>query len=173
MAGSILIAYATERGSTREVAAAVAATLQKRGLTVTVRPAGEVDELGRYDGVVLGGALYMGRLHRDARHFLRRHRAALAALPFAVFGMGPGTLDAQAVATSRKQLERALSKTPEVRPLSTAIFGGVIDPAKLHFPFNRMAAADVRNWDAIHDWAGQVAGVLGAAAAPRPVPVPG
>ncbi|MGZ4431544.1 MAG: flavodoxin domain-containing protein [Gaiellales bacterium] len=162
MSGSILVAYATTRGSTREVAEAVAATLQERGLTTTVRAADEVDDLGPYGGVVLGGALYMGRLHRDARRFLRRHRASLAALPFAVFGMGPGELDEKSVGMSRKQLDRALAKTPDVRPAAVAIFGGVIDPAKLRFPFNRMPRADARDWDAIHVWAEEVATALGA-----------
>jgi hypothetical protein len=36
----------------------------------------------------LGGALYMGRLHREARRFLRTHREALATRPLAVFAMG-------------------------------------------------------------------------------------
>ncbi len=171
MSGSILVAYATTRGSTREVAEAVAATLRERGLTTTVRAADEVDDLGPYGGVVLGGALYMGRLHRDARRFLRRNRASLAALPFAVFGMGPGELDEKSVGMSRKQLDRALAKTPDVRPAAVAVFGGVIDPAKLRFPFNRMPRADARDWDAIHVWAEDVATALGAVEVRRATPV--
>ena len=37
-----------------------------------------------------------------------------------------------------------------------AIFGGVVDPAKLHFPFSHMDATDARDWDAIHTWADEV-----------------
>lgn len=161
MARSALVVYATKRGSTREVAEAVAATLGERGLEVEVQPAGKVDDVSRYDGVVLGGALYMGRWHRDARRFLRRHRKALALLPVAVFGMGPGTLEEKDVAGSRQQLERELAKAPEVEPVSVAIFGGVVDPAKLRFPFSRMPATDARDWGAIRAWAEEVAGVLG------------
>jgi menaquinone-dependent protoporphyrinogen oxidase len=34
-----------------------------------VRPAHEVAGAGGYDAVVLGGALYMGRWHADAKRF--------------------------------------------------------------------------------------------------------
>ena len=158
-----LVAYATKRGSTREVAEAVAATLARQGLEVELRPAAEVGALEDYDGVVLGGSLYMGRWHEDARRFLRRHRRALAELTVAVFGMGPLTTKDRDVAGSRHQLEHALEKVPEVEPVAVAIFGGVVDPAKLHFPFSHMPASDARDWDAIRVWAEEVAA---AAAAP-------
>jgi hypothetical protein len=45
---------------------------------------------------------------------------------------------------------------PEVHPFSTAIFGGVIDPSKLGFPFKRMHAVDARDWKAIERWASEV-----------------
>jgi len=39
--------------------------------------------------VILGGAIYTGRWHRDAHRFLRRNRRELAGIPIAVFGMAP------------------------------------------------------------------------------------
>ena len=59
------------------------------GLDADVRPAAEVRDVGRYDVVVLGGAFYMGRWHRDARRFARRHRHALADRPVWLFCSGP------------------------------------------------------------------------------------
>ena len=162
MALSVLVAYATKKGSTREVAEAVAETLGTHGVAVSVRPAGEVKELSDYDAVVLGGSLYTGRWHSDARSFLRRHRTALAELPFAAFALGPRTLEEHDVQESRDQLDRALAAAPEVLPVSTAVFGGVVDPARLRFPFSRMPASDARDWDAIRSWATQLAGTLDA-----------
>jgi menaquinone-dependent protoporphyrinogen oxidase len=152
-----LVAYATKHGSTREVAEAVAAGLTERGCNVEVRPADEVTTLEPYGGVVLGGALYTGRWHRDARTFLKQHRRALAERRVAVFGMGPRTLAARDVAGSRAQVDKALAAVPEVRPVSVEIFGGVVDPPQLRFPFNRMPASDARDWDAIGSWAALVA----------------
>jgi len=163
---SVLVAYATKHESTHEVAETVAAELAARGLRVETRPAAEISALEGYDAVVLGTALYMGRPHRDARHFLERHRGALAALPVAIFAMGPKSLSEEDVAGARGQLDQALGKVPDVRPVATAIFGGVVDPAKLRFPFSRMPATDARDWDAIRAWAGARAGELQASAAP-------
>jgi menaquinone-dependent protoporphyrinogen oxidase len=161
---NVLVAYATSRGSTQEVAEAVAATLRRHGLSVDVQPASAVKSLAPYEGVVLGGALYTGRWHGDARAFLQQHRHALANRVVAVFGMGPRTLEEQDVAGSRVQLRKALSKVPEVTPRSVAIFGGVVDPAKLRFPFNRMPASDARDWDAIDAWATEVAATFAGVA---------
>ena len=154
---SILIAYATKNGSTEQVAGKVAARLSAYGLVADVRAAHDVTSLDGYDGVILGSAIYMGRLHADARDFLQRYRTGLAALPVAVFAMGPRSLLAEDVASSRRQLDAALAKEPALRPLATAIFGGVLDPAQQHFPFNRMPASDARDWEAIDSWANGVA----------------
>ncbi len=162
MNGSILVAYASAHGSTRQVAEAIGRRLVDRGLDVDLAPAGEVDDLGPYDGVVLGAALYAGRLHRDARRFLRRHHEELARRRFAVFAMGPATMSEHDVAGSWKQLDAGLAKARDVRSVTTAIFGGVVDPAQLRFPFNRMPASDARDWQAIERWADEVAAALGA-----------
>jgi menaquinone-dependent protoporphyrinogen oxidase len=164
MSTTILVAFASKYGSTREVADAVAGTLAEHGLRVEVRPAADVTSLERYAGVVLGAGLYMGRPHGDARRFLKRHRHALAELPVAVFGMGPGSLAEKDVAGSRAQLARALDHVPEVSPASVAIFGGVVRPETLHFPLNRMPASDARDWDAIEAWGLEVVELMGGGA---------
>jgi menaquinone-dependent protoporphyrinogen IX oxidase len=37
------------------------------------------------------------------------------------------------------------------------LFGGVINPAKLHFPFNHMPTGDARDWKAIRAFAERLA----------------
>jgi menaquinone-dependent protoporphyrinogen oxidase len=165
MTSPVLVGYATKAGSTREVAEVVARTLREHGLEADVRPVGEIGTLAPYAGVVLGAAIYMGRVHKDARRFLRTHRAELADLPLAVFAMGPHTLAADDVAASRAQLDHALASFPELRLATVAIFGGVVDPGKLRFPFNRMPATDARDWTAIRSWADAVANAVTPAAA--------
>lgn len=80
----ILVAYATMAGSTAEVAKAVADEIAKSNLQVDMLPISEVKSLEGYDGVVVGGPMIMG-WHRAALGFLKRHRAALQHIPFAVF----------------------------------------------------------------------------------------
>jgi menaquinone-dependent protoporphyrinogen oxidase len=142
---------------TREVANAVADALRDEGHEVEVLPAAEARTVGEYDAVVVGGPLYTGRWRRDALRFLTRHRHGLGATPLAVFAVGPKSLDAAEVASSRAQLDRALGRFPELAPVAVAIFGGVIDPEQHRFPFNHLPASDARDWDAIGSWAREVA----------------
>jgi menaquinone-dependent protoporphyrinogen oxidase len=165
MAAKTLIAYATKHESTHEVAEDVASVLRDAGLDAEVRPAAAVKDLGPYDAVVLGAALYMGRAHKDARHFLHTHRAALAERPVFVYGMGPLEMVDDQIASARKQLDHALAKAPEVEPRSVTIFGGVIHQDELHFPFNHMPEGDARDPEAIRAWAEEIAAALGAAPA--------
>ena len=71
--------------------------------------------------------------------------------------MGPLTLEGKDVARSRKQVDHALAKEPGLEPLTVAIFGGVVDPGKEHFPFTHMDASDARDWEQIRAWADSVA----------------
>jgi menaquinone-dependent protoporphyrinogen oxidase len=157
----ILVAYGTKKGSTGEVASKVAETLREQGFETDLRPASEVKDLGSYAAVVLGGSIYAGRLHPDIRTLLKRHRAELGSLPVAVFGIGPNTSEEKDLASARKQLDKNLGRVPEVRPVAIATFGGVIDPAKMRFPFNRMPASDARDWEAIRAWAESLPALLG------------
>jgi menaquinone-dependent protoporphyrinogen oxidase len=153
----VLVSYATKHGSTQEVAEAIAETLDASGLNVDVLPARRVTDIGPYDAVVLGGALYMGRWHRDALRLLRRHADALGRRPLALFAMGPMSLEPGELESARRQLERSLHSVPHLSPVSTAVFGGVVDPSELRFPLNRMPATDARDWDAITAWAQELA----------------
>jgi menaquinone-dependent protoporphyrinogen oxidase len=156
----ILVTYATKHGSTEEVAETVAYRLRKAGLATHLVPAAEVEDLEAYDGVVLGTALYMGRIHHDARHLLKRFHRALATMPLAVFAMGPRALQEHDVAGSRKQLGASLAKVPDIEPFAVAIFGGVLHQAEQPFPFNRLPETDARDWEAIRSWAAEIAPVF-------------
>jgi len=86
---TVLVAYASKRGSTAEIAETVAATLRREGLGVCLERCEAVQSLDNYDAVVLGSAVYMKRWQGDARHFLKKHRKALKQMPFWVFSSGP------------------------------------------------------------------------------------
>jgi menaquinone-dependent protoporphyrinogen oxidase len=162
----VLVAYASKHGTTREVAESIAGTLRESSyLNVEIEDAARVYDISSYDAVVVGGGLYMGTWHADARHLLKRHRHELVGKRLAVFGMGPDSLEESKVAESQKQLARALAATPELEPMAVAVFGGALTPETWRFPFNRLPAFDARDWDAIRGWAEEVAAKLTPVAA--------
>jgi menaquinone-dependent protoporphyrinogen oxidase len=163
MAASVLVAYATRYGSTQEVAEAVATTLCGRGLAVDIQPVRNVQALDQYRAIVLGAPLYMFHWHKDALHFLARHRAALTQRPVAVFALGPFHAEEKEFQGAREQLDKELAQFPWLTPQAIAIFGGKFDPQKLTFPHNlipalkNMPASDVRDWTAIRAWSNDLA----------------
>ncbi|GAA4607349.1 menaquinone-dependent protoporphyrinogen oxidase [Actinoplanes octamycinicus] len=153
----ILVAYATKRGSTQEVAEAVATAATAAGAQARVLPARAVENsLADWGLVILGAPIYSGRWHRDAHRFLARHRDELDRMPVAVFGLGPRRDDEEAWRRSSEQLERALARRSWLVPVSVGLFGGA-DP-----PGGRRPRRDLRDWAEIGDWTRKVLAMTGA-----------
>jgi len=167
MSSSVLVGYATQYGSTQEVAEATGETLRESGLEVDVRPAREVRSTAEYSAVVLGSPLMNGRFHKDAQRFLSQHREALAERPVAIFALGPvhDPHDEEEWKSSRGQLEKELARYAWLTPATQELFGGKFDPATLPFPLNRLAgkepATDIRDWETIRAWAMGLKPILG------------
>ena len=164
MTEKILVAYATQHGSTQEVAEAIGTTLREHGLEAEVQSVHQVPNLDGYSAVILGAPFYMGRWLRDARHFLKKHRVALAKLPVAIFALGPRSEVGEEIREVRAQLDKALAAAPWITPVEISVFGGKVDPVSLHFPFNHMEATDARNWTAIHIFAEKLAQIFHSSA---------
>jgi menaquinone-dependent protoporphyrinogen oxidase len=159
MKGRVLVGYATKMGSTQEIAEAVAAELRGGGAAVEVRPLREVRSLEGFAAVVIGAPMYMFHLHKDAKAFLARHRTALAAVPTAVFSLGPFHDVEKEWTEVRAVFEKELGQYPWLSPVAREVFGGAFDPAKLGFPYSLIPAmkklppSDIRDWEAIRRWA--------------------
>ncbi|MFG2030590.1 flavodoxin domain-containing protein [Streptomyces sp. NPDC048825] len=162
MTGNVLVAYGTTNGSTAQIAEAVAAVLRKEGFTSEALPAGSVTRVTPYDAVVVGGGLYAGRWHKDARRFVRRHRRELAERPLWLFSSGP--LDASAS-------ERDIPPVPGVKKAMTRLdarghvtFGGCLEEGAKGFIARKIVSSgkggDFRNFPEIEAWAARVAGEL-------------
>ncbi|MGX1910030.1 flavodoxin domain-containing protein [Streptomyces phaeochromogenes] len=155
MLSKVLVAYGTTNGSTARIAEAVADVLRKEGLTVEALPARSVDSVEAYDAVVVGGGLYAGRWHRDARRFVRRHRRALTGRPLWFFSSGP--LDATAS-------ERDIPPVPGVRRAMARLdvkehitFGGCLEEGAkgriARMIVSSGKGGDFRDFEQIESWA--------------------
>ena len=159
MPGSILVAYATRYGSTKEVAEKIAATLWENGLSVEILPLNNVKSVEVFSAVVMGAPLQMFRWHKDAISFLNQNQKVLCKIPVAVFALGPFHDEESEWVEVRKQLDKELANFPWLSPVSVSIVGAKYDPSVLGFPFNilpamkQIPAIDIRNWDAVHGWA--------------------
>ena len=156
-----LIAYGSTSGGTAGLAEMVAAGLRRRGIDATAVNAAGVRSLDGVDAVVIGGALYANRWHRDARRLVRRRRAELAARPVWLFSSGP--LSAEAT-------ERDIPPVPQVRRAARRIgarghvtFGGRLAAGSTGFGRRSMArtmAGDWRDPAQVDRWAGEIADAL-------------
>ncbi|MFH8570098.1 flavodoxin domain-containing protein [Streptomyces sp. NPDC017993] len=156
----VLIVYGSRNGSTAEIGRWIGHELRERGLAVEVRNVADApDDISAYDAVVLGAGVYLGRWHRDARRFARRHRQALGSVPVWLFSSGP--LDTSCD-------EREVPAVPGVARLALrldarghATFGGRLAPGARGYVARQILregkGGDFRNEEAIRAWARGVA----------------
>src|ERR1039457_2993594 len=84
----VLVAYATEHGSTRGVAERIATRLAEAGAQVDARPVDDVDDLAGYDAAVLGSGVYNQSFLPRASGLMRASSVTLAARPVWLFSVG-------------------------------------------------------------------------------------
>jgi menaquinone-dependent protoporphyrinogen oxidase len=158
---TVLVAYGSKRGGTQALAEQIGAELRALGDEVRVEPARAVKRLGEVAAVVVAGALYAGRWHKDARRFVRRHETQLAAVPVWLVASGP--LDASADDGALPPVEHVRAAMERVHARGEVTFGGRLEPDAQGFPASAMAktkAGDWRNADRVRAWAATVHGDL-------------
>ncbi|PZR53208.1 flavodoxin [Xylanimonas oleitrophica] len=158
---NVLVAFGSTRGGTAGIAQVVAATLREEGFDVDLRDAGQVVSAEGYDAVVLGGAVYTGRWHRDARAFARRHASVLRHRPLWMFSSGPldTTADDHDLPTVRQAGEIAAA----LRAVGHRTFGGRLSPnppGVIAKAVARSHSGDFRNTAQIAAWAREIAAEL-------------
>jgi menaquinone-dependent protoporphyrinogen oxidase len=165
---NVLVAYASKRGSTAEIAEAIADKLRECGLDVDCVPADEVATLEPYDAVVLGSAVYIKHWRGDATRFLRRHADELSRRPFWVFSSGPVGEAGGAVDPAWVEPSRIVERLENLGVRKHVVFGGRL-PADPRNALERAlvqrtprAYRDRRDWAEIRAWASGIAAELGA-----------
>ena len=156
----VLIAFATKMGATAGIAATIAEELRAHGLRVDVAAAADVNDIGPYQVVVVGSALYMRRWRPDAVRFLRRHAAALQRRTVRLFQSGPCGKDA--VDPDQPEPANVRRLRGDIGADTPITFGGMLDPATARgFLAKRLArgelAGDFRDQDRVRQWAASIA----------------
>jgi menaquinone-dependent protoporphyrinogen oxidase len=164
MAQSVLVAYASKYGATAEIANKIGDVLNEAGIHADVKSVESAIDVSRYDAFVVGGSVYIGRMRKAARNFLKRHAGLLATKPVWLFASG--TTDDKPADPRMAGFENPTSTKETIQriaPRDTKVFAGCIDPAKASgldkWVINKVGAkiADARDWDDISSWAQSVA----------------
>ena len=158
----VLVVYGSKRGGTAGLAEMIGDALVADGLTVDVRPARKTGSPTGYDGVIVAGALYAFRWHRDARRFVHRNAEALRGLPVWLVASGP--LDATARASELPPVRHVAKLMERIGARGQVTFGGRLDPDAKGFPASAMAkklSGDWRDPEQVREFASLVARSLG------------
>ena len=157
---TVLVTYASKHGSTGGIAEAIATTLDDHGIGTEVLPVDAVGDVGSYDAVVLGSAIYVGRWLKQATEFARRHRALLAQRPLWLFSSGPLGTD---VVDDEEQPKELAELRETLAPRDHRLFYGALTKDALGFGERMIVKAvkapegDFRDWDEIRAWAATIA----------------
>lgn len=162
----VLVTAATRHGSTSEIAEAIAEGLNRRGVDADARPLDQVTNLDRFDAVVIGSAIYMGRWLKAAREFLSEHAAELSAVPVWLFSSGPLGPPGRLIPSDESTDTDRMTKLVGAR--GHRVLAGRLELASLNVVERAVVRAvhapdgDCRDWDAIDALAGEIAVELNA-----------
>jgi menaquinone-dependent protoporphyrinogen oxidase len=160
-AKKILIAYATDSGSTTEVVTAIGEEFTKAGFLVDQKPVEQVSTLEGYQAAVIGAPEIVG-WHRQAKKFIHQNRDALSLIPVAYFVTlmsltEPGADSFEGIpvecdpelthpparegklsfkeryASVKNYLEPILKEAPAIKPVGVAFFGGKLSYYRMNW----------------------------------------
>jgi menaquinone-dependent protoporphyrinogen oxidase len=159
----VLVTYASQFGSTGEVAAAMAQTLCESGLAATVKLVTNVNDLSPYRAVIVGAPVHADEWMSDALNFVQTNRTLLSKRPVAYF-LTCMTLGSTEQPGPRQKIAGVLEKVqadiPEVIPVDKGLFAGALDYSRMSYFLRGMyqgfaeddTAGDFRDWEAIRAW---------------------
>lgn len=161
----ILVTYGSTRGGTEGLAQMVADGLRAEGFDVDLLPPRQVRRLDGYDAVIVGGALYAFRWHKESRRFVKRHAAEIRQRPAFFFSSGP--LDDSATQRDIPPVKGVKALMDQVGAREHVTFGGRLLPDARGFPASAMAkklAGDWRDAGHVRQWTQTIASQLRAGA---------
>jgi menaquinone-dependent protoporphyrinogen oxidase len=150
----VLVAFASKHGATRDIAGSIAVQLRMDDLDVDLLDVADVKTVEGYSGVILGSAVYMGKLLPEVRAFVTRLESDLKRLPVWLFSSGPVGEDLMPHGEASEVEEIATL----LRARGHTVFAGKLDKhnlglaERLAVNLVRAPEGDFRDWSAIESW---------------------
>ncbi|KAF1810158.1 hypothetical protein P152DRAFT_101100 [Eremomyces bilateralis CBS 781.70] len=159
---SVLIAYATSRGSTGEIANRIASRLETFIKPVTCLPVSEVQpgSLPSYSVIVVASAIHAGSWINPGHCFVRTNKAVLQSKPVWAFSVGMPPTDEEHAAEEKAVAASLRKDLPDLR--GHTLFQGAFFKEDMPWwmgmfirfiPKERQKWGDARNWEEIEGWA--------------------
>jgi menaquinone-dependent protoporphyrinogen oxidase len=157
----VLVTYASKYGSSGGVADAIGKELCTKGVNADVVLIKNTSNVGSYQGVVIGSAIYMGKWMSEAVNFVKKNQDILRQMPVAYF-LVCMTLS-QPTEKNRAQvlsyMDPILKAVPEIKPVGIGTFAGALDYSNLSWLKKTIMKSkgapegDFRDWTAVRTWA--------------------
>ena len=157
MDNKILVAYASKAGSTIEIATHVAEKIAENGKPVDVLPVNKVEDLTKYQSVILGSAIRIGAVLPEVSKFIESNKDILMTKSLNVFvvcmTLNEDNEENRNIVSGYLEPIRKL-----VHPATEGLFAGVMDLTKLNLLERLMMKSmktpqgDFRNWEKIDTW---------------------
>lgn len=158
----VLVTVASRHGSTAMIGDCIREELIATGVDAHLFDPGEIDDIGQYDAVVIGSAVYAGRWLAPARKFVNRFEAELARKPVWLFSSGP-------IGDPPKPMEppaEALELAHRLGAMDHQVFEGRLERNLLSLAERAVVrvvgaeSGDFRSWVAITVWARRISATL-------------
>ena len=157
----ILVAYASKYGATGGIADAIGKELCAKGVSADVALVKNARNIGSYQGVVIGSAIYMGKWMSEAVDFVKQNKDVLRRMPVAYFlvCMTLSNPTDKKRAEVLAYMDPILKEVPEIKPVGIGTFAGAMNYNNLSWIYKKILKSkgtpegDYRDWNAIRLWA--------------------
>ena len=179
----VLVVYGTRSGATKGTSEEIGKVLQEANFEVKVVNAKEekIKDISEYGLVVVGSGLAMGDWASEAEDFVKRFHKDLANKKLAIFISSLKPVEEKEGKTTRVARIQKIGLDDKIlkyqlKPISTGIFGGIVDYNKMNFIIRKSMEIgyksqlqnggfeevqpgffDLRDWNEIHEWAKELA----------------
>ncbi|TXT55270.1 MAG: hypothetical protein BAJATHORv1_40181 [Candidatus Thorarchaeota archaeon] len=166
------ICYRSRYGTTTEVVQEMVKTAREAGVSidaVDLKEGSLPDPIEDYDLIAIGSGIQAGRWAKEPLKFIEENTSLLATKKVAIFVVcGDAGDPAKCDEAQTMYLDNIAAQYPEIKPVSTGLFGGMFDFKKYNFVVRRMVKSivkksmnegeevpdvmDFRDWDQIREW---------------------
>ena len=156
----VLVAVASKHGGTQEIAYGIGQVLSGRGINADVKNIETDGDIGKYQAVILGSAVYNGSWLKIAKKFVAKHGDELATRPTWLFSSGPVGDPLIPKPRESVEIDKIMAKT---KAREHHVFAGRLDKDRLGFTEKTVVRTigakegDFRQWGDVIAWATEIA----------------